>query len=235
MIEHLHIKRLTPDSRFRNCDIRHIDFKPGINLLLGANTSGKTSIIESLEDYFSYIKNIGFVSAKDMIKMTLNIEFLRHFALKEIKKLIDEISTEFGKIDDSKSSLSNISKLFANLMSITNIDAGKIDEQRENLSNIRKLIFGETIFGKRLGFLSNLRYSSISQIIEMINNFGKDLGDTTNNVNNIKKIMLLLNKNIISLKLDEKGAKANIKILTLVHKKELPASLSKYLVAPYRS
>ena len=39
MIEHLHIKRLTPDSRFRNCDIRHIDFKPGINLLLGANTS----------------------------------------------------------------------------------------------------------------------------------------------------------------------------------------------------
>lgn len=180
-------------------------------------------VLESLEDYFSYIKNIGFVSAKDMIKMTLNIEFLRHFALKEIKKLIDEISTEFGKIDDSKSSLSNISKLFANLMSITNIDASKIDDQRKNLSNIRKLIFGETIFGKRLGFLSNLRYSSISQIIEMINNFGKDLGDTTNNVNNIKKIMLLLNKNIISLKLDEKGAKVNIKILTLVHKKELPA------------
>ena len=180
-------------------------------------------VLESLEDYFSYIKNIGFVSAKDMIKMTLNIEFLRHFALKEIKKLIDEISTEFGKIDDSKSSLSNISKLFANLMSITNIDASKIDDQRKNLSNIRKLIFGETIFGKRLGFLSNLRYSSISQIIEMINNFGKDLGDTTNNVNNIKKIMLLLNKNIISLKLDERGAKVNIKILTLVHKKELPA------------
>lgn len=180
-------------------------------------------VLESLEDYFSYIKNIGFVSAKDMIKMTLNIEFLRHFALKEIKKLIDEISTEFGKIDDNKSSLSNISKLFANLMSITNIDGSKIDDQRKNLSNIRKLIFGETIFGKRLGFLSNLRYSSISQIIEMINNFGKDLGDTTNNVNNIKKIMLLLNKNIISLKLDEKGAKTNIKILTLVHKKELPA------------
>lgn len=180
-------------------------------------------VLESLEDYFSYIKNIGFVSAKDMIKMTLNIEFLRHFALKEIKKLIDEISTEFGKIDDSKYSLSNISKLFANLMSITNIDASKVDDQRKNLSNIRKLIFGETIFGKRLGFLSNLRYSSISQIIEMINNFGKDLGDTTNNVNNIKKIMLLLNKNIISLKLDEKGAKTNIKILTLVHKKELPA------------
>ena len=44
-------------------------------------------VLESLEDYFSYIKNIGFVSAKDMIKMTLNIEFLRHFALKEIKKL----------------------------------------------------------------------------------------------------------------------------------------------------
>lgn len=180
-------------------------------------------VLESLEDYFSYIKNIGFVSVKDMINMTLNIEFLRHFALKEIKKLIDEISTEFGKIDYSKSSLSNISKLFANLMSITNIDASKIDDQRKNLSNIRKLIFGETIFGKRLGFLSNLRYSSISQIIEMINNFGKDLGDTTNNVNNIKKIMLLLNKNIISLKLDEKGAKVNIKILTLVHKKELPA------------
>ena len=180
-------------------------------------------VLESLEDYFSYIKNIGFVSAKDMIKMTLNIEFLRHFALKEIKKLIDEISTEFENIDDSKSSLSNISKLFANLMSITNSDGSKIDDQRKILSNIRKLIFGETIFGKRLGFLSNLRYSSISQIIEMINNFGKDLGDTTNNVNNIKKIMLLLNKNIISLKLDEKGAKTNIKILTLVHKKELPA------------
>ena len=179
-------------------------------------------VLESLEDYFSYIKNIGFVSVKDMVKMTLNIEFLRHFALKEIKKLITEISKEFGKMKDSKSSLSNISKLFANLMTIANFDTGKIDEQRKNLSNIRKLIFGDTIFGKRLGGLSNLRYSSISQIIEMINEFGKDLGDTTNNVNNIKKLMLLLNKNIISLKLDEKGAKTNIEILTLVHKKELP-------------
>lgn len=179
-------------------------------------------VLESLEDYFSYIKNIGFVSVKDMIKMTLNIEFLRYFALKEIKKLINEISKEFGKMKDSKSSLSNISKLFANLMTIANFDTGKIDEQRKNLSNIRKLIFGDTMFGQRLGPLSNLRYSSISQIIKMINNFGKDLGDTTNNVNNIKQLMLLLNKNIISLKLDEKGVKTNIEILTLVHKKELP-------------
>ena len=54
MIEHLHIKRLTPDSRFRNCDIRHIDFKPGINLLLGANTSGKTSIISAIQEFEAY-------------------------------------------------------------------------------------------------------------------------------------------------------------------------------------
>lgn len=41
MIEHLHINRLRPDSRFRFCDIRDMDFKPGLNLILGANTSGK--------------------------------------------------------------------------------------------------------------------------------------------------------------------------------------------------
>ena len=57
MIEHLHIKRLTPDSRFRNCDIRHMDFKPGLNLILGANTSGKTSIIESIQSYVGYARD----------------------------------------------------------------------------------------------------------------------------------------------------------------------------------
>ena len=54
MIEHLHINRLRPDSRFRFCDIRDMDFKPGLNLILGANTSGKTSILESIQTYVAY-------------------------------------------------------------------------------------------------------------------------------------------------------------------------------------
>lgn len=54
MIEHLHIKRLLPDSRFRYCDIRHIDFKPGINLILGANGSGKSSIINCIQSFEGY-------------------------------------------------------------------------------------------------------------------------------------------------------------------------------------
>ena len=57
MIEHIDIKRLTPDSRFRFCDIRHMDFKPGLNLILGANTSGKTSIIESIQSYVGYARD----------------------------------------------------------------------------------------------------------------------------------------------------------------------------------
>lgn len=58
MIEHLHINRIKPDSRFRNCDIRDMDFKPGINLLLGANTSGKSSIINSIQDFVGYSNNL---------------------------------------------------------------------------------------------------------------------------------------------------------------------------------
>lgn len=54
MIEHLHIRRLRPDSRFRNCDIRHLDFKPGLNLLVGANTSGKSSILNSIKSWSCY-------------------------------------------------------------------------------------------------------------------------------------------------------------------------------------
>ena len=54
MIEELHIKRLKPDSRFRYCDIRNITFKPGINLILGANGSGKTSIIKAIQSYMTY-------------------------------------------------------------------------------------------------------------------------------------------------------------------------------------
>lgn len=58
MIEHLHINRLRPDSRFRFCDIRDMDFKPGLNLILGANTSGKTSIISSIQDFVGYSNNL---------------------------------------------------------------------------------------------------------------------------------------------------------------------------------
>lgn len=58
MIEHIDIKRLKPESRFRNCDIRHMDFKPGLNLILGANTSGKTSILEAIQRYVGYTNNL---------------------------------------------------------------------------------------------------------------------------------------------------------------------------------
>ena len=70
MIEHIDIKRLRPDSRFRFCDIRHIDFKPGLNLILGANTSGKTSIIESIQSYVTYARD--FWSEKQHLDLIKN-------------------------------------------------------------------------------------------------------------------------------------------------------------------
>lgn len=77
MIEHLHINRLRPDSRFRFCDIRHMDFKPGLNLILGANTSGKTSILESIQTYVGYVRD--FWSEKQHLDLIKNY----HLAIKE--------------------------------------------------------------------------------------------------------------------------------------------------------
>ena len=70
MIEHLHINRLRPDSRFRFCDIRDMDFKPGLNLILGANTSGKTSILESIQSYVGYSRD--FWSEKQHLDLIKN-------------------------------------------------------------------------------------------------------------------------------------------------------------------
>lgn len=70
MIEHIDIKRIRPDSRFRNCDIRHMNFKPGINLILGANTSGKTSIIEAIQQYVGYSND--FWSEKQHLDLLKN-------------------------------------------------------------------------------------------------------------------------------------------------------------------
>lgn len=70
MIEHIDIKRLRPDSRFRFCDIRHMDFKPGLNLILGANTSGKTSILESIQSYVGYSRD--FWSEKQHLDLIKN-------------------------------------------------------------------------------------------------------------------------------------------------------------------
>lgn len=70
MIEHLHINRLKPESRFRFCDIRDMDFKPGINLILGANTSGKTSILESIQSYVGYTRD--FWSEKQHLDLIKN-------------------------------------------------------------------------------------------------------------------------------------------------------------------
>ena len=52
MIEHLHIKRLTPDSRFRNCDIRHMDFKPGLNLILSDGKKLRDGMKTKFDVYF---------------------------------------------------------------------------------------------------------------------------------------------------------------------------------------
>jgi len=86
MIEHCKIKRLRPETRFRFCDIRNIDFKPGLNLLVGANTSGKSSILECIRRYycydnqwkyeqdFSYIKNKHLSLEQDLnVKITANL------------------------------------------------------------------------------------------------------------------------------------------------------------------
>ena len=35
-----------------------MDFKPGLNLILGANTSGKTSILEAIQRYVGYTNNL---------------------------------------------------------------------------------------------------------------------------------------------------------------------------------
>lgn len=70
MIEHIDIKRLRPDSRFKFCDIRHMDFKPGLNLILGANTSGKTSILESIQSYVGYSRD--FWSEKQHLDLIKN-------------------------------------------------------------------------------------------------------------------------------------------------------------------
>lgn len=77
MIEHLHINRLRPDSRFRFCDIRDMDFKPGLNLILGANTSGKTSILESIQTYVGYARD--FWSEKQHLDLIENY----HLTIKE--------------------------------------------------------------------------------------------------------------------------------------------------------
>lgn len=70
MIEHIDIKKLRPDSRFKFCDIRHMDFKPGLNLILGANTSGKTSILESIQSYVGYSRD--FWSEKQHLDLIKN-------------------------------------------------------------------------------------------------------------------------------------------------------------------
>lgn len=87
MIEHLHINRLRPDSRFRNCDIRDIDFKPGINLLLGANTSGKTSIISAIQEFEAYSDN--FWSENQ------NLDLLKNYHLRIKERFNVEIT---GKV-----------------------------------------------------------------------------------------------------------------------------------------
>lgn len=48
MLKNIKIKRINQDSRFRNCDIRKLTFKPGLNLLVGANTCGKSSILQAI-------------------------------------------------------------------------------------------------------------------------------------------------------------------------------------------
>lgn len=77
MIEQLHIGRLKPESRFRNCDIRHIDFKPGLNLILGANTSGKTSLINCIQKYMCYGEN-RWSEAQQLYYMKHYHEILKH-------------------------------------------------------------------------------------------------------------------------------------------------------------
>lgn len=59
MIEHLKINRLRRETRFKHCDIRDMDFKTGINLILGANGSGKSSIISCLHSFVGLRNDFG--------------------------------------------------------------------------------------------------------------------------------------------------------------------------------
>jgi predicted ATPase len=47
-----------------------MDFKPGLNLILGANTSGKTSILESIQSYVGYTRD--FWSEKQHLDLIKN-------------------------------------------------------------------------------------------------------------------------------------------------------------------
>jgi len=55
MIEKVVVKR---NERFYNSDFRSFDFKPGLNIIVGPNTSGKSSLLELIERYNGY--NNGF-------------------------------------------------------------------------------------------------------------------------------------------------------------------------------
>lgn len=45
------IKRHNKESRFNNCDIKNICFKPGLNIIVGGNASGKSTILEIIKDF----------------------------------------------------------------------------------------------------------------------------------------------------------------------------------------
>jgi len=53
MIEYLEVRR---NERFKNSDFREFIFKPGLNIIVGANTSGKSSLLALIEQYNGYRK-----------------------------------------------------------------------------------------------------------------------------------------------------------------------------------
>lgn len=53
MIEKISVKR---NPFFKNSDFREFNFKPGLNILLGPNTSGKSSLINIIKYYNAYVE-----------------------------------------------------------------------------------------------------------------------------------------------------------------------------------
>lgn len=87
MINRIKIKR---SPRFINCDLKEIEFKPGLNIILGANTSGKSSLIEVIKGFNAFQDDFG--------KGSQNLLYTKMFQDDTLKKYKVEVEGKFCKL-----------------------------------------------------------------------------------------------------------------------------------------
>lgn len=101
MLKNIKIKRITQDSRFGNCDIRKLTFKPGLNLLVGANTCGKSSILQAICLFNGY--DTHFTNRQNFRSLDCSRNILSNYRVEiegKISKLIEYAPHQFKEKSD---------------------------------------------------------------------------------------------------------------------------------------